>query len=1217
MQTDLFTELKHRGPLKLAAKALLEDNPTGNIIVYKVPRAGATTGLTAASADRNEPIVVVAPTNEISTKTVLEETVKYMENPGKVLVRCPPNKECIKNQELIGEYPDIEELDMLPIGGEDGGGCKGCGYYDECPLTEVLRKPWDVCALTYHKVYALEMSAEFAKYMKKDKEGGPSTAEQIRNKITSLPVNLLLDECHLLQYPDTKEITIALKNKDGIVRRGLQQYCRITGDDFPHLASLIKKIQRILDHKDVKKATKKLIRAHEKRKIGAEKESIEIKNIWEEEGEYVEVGSEEDVGFVIDIIKETIKLMKVRKEFGLSAKEVADLQWLYFLATSESIHIQASRVGETITVSAVAINHDFPQMIRNFITEVQNNRKHKRTILTSATVGSWDYGQLFPRRAKFKDVFFGRGGDPGNTAEKQHIFTDNWKLSAHGKYCQRSRLPVIMQGIKKISAFFGNTERIIVVAMSKGRAEMLNREIRKVPELDGMELTYYKSPGTIGVKGNYRVMILVGIAEKPVNSFDAITSTKEESLKMREEAVNADTYQALSRCKDPIGKEDSYVFVLGSREEDVKKCIIWGTRRRLIPTDERGRRFEVEIGKPLPTPKLFGCNGVDEMLDGVKKEFITGGVYFNCSKVRGKLSLETLSSEDAETVKNYTNNLQEIKSTYIYHIGTFSELKEIYDTPKSQKHCAEAFAKSALPKVQNILLPSYNIKNVQIQDVENSKNLILQKSPENLPVQNQNINHIPKDVHLKDEVRRAPLLTLVNKPSVVVPSDDVGHLYFDNIDIPIVKDVLHGKYELCLRIAHNRERYLETNYLGGWFANSATLSDSLIRAHAEGREVIGVYPIRDDGTVSFICFDIDGHPGIDNALKNLKRKHHKEIKKIEIKEKEWVESVMNAMELEPISYDLRFDMAAAIRKQCGEENRESIFRYEAAKKELEEKHNDREASYAAAEAETKKLCSFLDQYKIPYLLEASGSPHSYHVWLFLIPTETARAKAFGYFINKKAGTNIVEINPKNDRSDSQNAIKLPFADYSCKKRAPDKVRAKKSMIRYKGKWVSDIREIEIQQLDISNFPCGKPFKSVKPTKSSCRGTGQAVEEDGEHEHVGTYAVRPFFKWAIHQQLEGYQGNRCRVAVVREYYCAGMEDSDELAGLFKHQNDYDHEESLRQVQSLLKKDFGPWKEETMYAEFGSILACFHEGKDFEYQNHEFSQAPDIACPDGVG
>lgn len=420
---------------------------------------------------------------------------------------------------------------------------------------------------------------------------------------------------------------------------------------------------------------------------------------------------------------------------------------------------------------------------------------------------------------------------------------------------------------------------------------------------------------------------------------------------------------------------------------------------------------------------------------------------------------------------------------------------------------------------------------------------------------------------------------------ITMNNQDAEYLLGQNV---IIKNyILVGKYEFLLRITHNREKFLEGDYQGGWFTNHAQLSDSLIKSHEGGKGVIGVYPIAEDGTVSWICFDVDGHPKVEKQIADLNKWYGKEIGKIQ----KWYHA---AIGVEGITHEIEAEEM---------EWRSRVFNEMNAKmQDLKDlKNMDEEACFAAAEAQLEKLTSFLDAQHIPYKLEASGGAHCYHVWLFLKPVHAKVARAFGELINKRSGANVAEINPKQDKAGGQNGVKLPFANYGYLKPSMGAKRLKKSQLMDKGVFVDDIGEIEIQELDISNFIFEKPIvtDAKKQKKETTFKTKESFEASG---------VRPFFEWARTQQLEGYQGDKCRVALFREYYANGLTDPEELARLFEHQNDYDFDESLRQVKSLMKKEFGPWKHETVEKEFGDIMDCYNRGVDFHYEEYVFDHAP---------
>ena len=51
----------------------------------------------------------------------------------------------------------------------------------------------------------------------------------------------------------------------------------------------------------------------------------------------------------------------------------------------------------------------------------------------------------------------------------------------------------------------------------------------------------------------------------------------------------------------------------------------------------------------------------------------------------------------------------------------------------------------------------------------------------------------------------------------------------------------------------------------------------------------------------------------------------------------------------------------------------------------------REQGEQGVKADLRKLFAVLSKYDIPFLLESSGSPNSYHVWILLRPTKTHNA----------------------------------------------------------------------------------------------------------------------------------------------------------------------------------------------------------------------------------
>jgi hypothetical protein len=134
--------------------------------------------------------------------------------------------------------------------------------------------------------------------------------------------------------------------------------------------------------------------------------------------------------------------------------------------------------------------------------------------------------------------------------------------------------------------------------------------------IEDHEIDYYNSRYSIGVECDYRVIITVGLAYKPANTFDVVAEDSESSYTMLQETVHADTFQAISRAKDPQGKKDSFVFMLGSNLDDVENVVKWGVTR-IVRSDMSKKRRSAEViirSEPIAKPVVEKCKDVDDML---------------------------------------------------------------------------------------------------------------------------------------------------------------------------------------------------------------------------------------------------------------------------------------------------------------------------------------------------------------------------------------------------------------------------------------------------------------------------------------------------------------------------------------------------------------------------------------------------------------------------
>jgi hypothetical protein len=228
-----------------------------------------------------------------------------------------------------------------------------------------------------------------------------------------------------------------------------------------------------------------------------------------------------------------------------------------------------------------------------------------------------------------------------------------------------------------------------------------------------------------------------------------------------------------------------------------------------------------------------------------------------------------------------------------------------------------------------------------------------------------------------------------------------------------------------------------------------------------------------------------------------------------------------------------------------------------------------------ADIDKDKICNFLESVNLPYMLEASGTPHSYHIWLFLEPVKATKAKELGKMILKECGVKC-ELFPKQckiTKNGYGNLVKLPFATH--------RKNGNLSKIFIDGEFVREFESYDVGIIDISSFELPKK-------KSKCNVP--------KPKHIGNLKrgdIRPIFKWALTQRLEHEEGHWMRIGIVREYYNSGMTDPDDLARLFSNQPDYIFDYSREKVMSIICVEMPPWRWETVVDKCPSFVRRFDE------------------------
>jgi hypothetical protein len=210
---------------------------------------------------------------------------------------------------------------------------------------------------------------------------------------------------------------------------------------------------------------------------------------------------------------------------------------------------------------------------------------------------------------------FGEGGDPLDTNSKMLILADSKRYHAIGRESRYNKEEEIVFQIRTILEMYGDSD-CMVITISEKEANELMRALDKAGHSHTVK--YYKATETMGVSAKERVMIAVGVANKPSNAYDVITTNTEESKVMLHEAVHADTWQAWSRVKDPSGKEESLVFALGCNFEECEALTCWGYDRKVsIKNSPNGSKKQIDVlcgNEVITKPKIVKCKSFEEMV---------------------------------------------------------------------------------------------------------------------------------------------------------------------------------------------------------------------------------------------------------------------------------------------------------------------------------------------------------------------------------------------------------------------------------------------------------------------------------------------------------------------------------------------------------------------------------------------------------------------------
>jgi len=575
------------------ANQIYDQFVSGPCIIYKTTRAGATISLLAESMNRNEKFVCLVPTNRIATNTVIKDSKKYSDLDNAVVIRVPANKECLKNELLCEKYPDLRQLPVLPI----ADSCFECDEFDKCLITAVVRKPdANGIVLTYKKIAALQLASHLR----------PNTYAEEVLKVLEKSKNLILDEIHEIQFGDITSVTVYNDTSFDIVN--LEKYISIM-TDFDYLRRVITQFSLIMKDNTIKTSVHEVLGGAQEEDYWKHHLTKSIPN----PSTGVADDGENETKVTLGAYKEIIELTKKRRNYDLEMGNILDLYKMISIVTSKVISINGIRDKGTIKINLSAVDQLTTKMIQSYTKRMQS--RNRRILLTSATICSYDYGQLFSGGVKLKKITFGINGDPVNNNSKMLILSDSKKYDAFGRNSRSNKRDEIVSKIISILEIYGD-EDCIIVTISEREASSLEAALKAAGH--PYEVTYYKDPKMMGISASQRIMIAVGVANKPSNAFDVVTTDTESSKRMLYESIHCDTWQAWSRVKDPNSEVPSIVFALGCTVEECEGLTTWGFDRsiEIAPYIERQKkRITVSCDKGLISkPQIKKCKNFDEMM---------------------------------------------------------------------------------------------------------------------------------------------------------------------------------------------------------------------------------------------------------------------------------------------------------------------------------------------------------------------------------------------------------------------------------------------------------------------------------------------------------------------------------------------------------------------------------------------------------------------------
>ena len=217
--------------------------------------------------------------------------------------------------------------------------------------------------------------------------------------------------------------------------------------------------------------------------------------------------------------------------------------------------------------------------------------------------------------------------------------------------------------------------------------------------------------------------------------------------------------------------------------------------------------------------------------------------------------------------------------------------------------------------------------------------------------------------------------------------------------------------------------------------------------------------------------------------------------------------------------------------------------------------------------EVRRLVDVLKKYEIPFLLEASGSTNSYHIWILLEPTQTYNAYRFSRQIKSEADVEC-EVFPKQKhlthRGKFGNLVKIPLG-INQKNKVKSQFLDPSTFQPYSGE-VPVPRYLRLREVSEDAYEIKVKSQKLRPRSNDQREPIQNPDFVGENLR---YCMRGLLVDNV--SLDGGEGHAMRVAISAEAYNTGLSVEDSV-NLFKNQPDFDEAMTRGHVEYVYSQGY---------------------------------------------